>query len=480
MYKKILVVVLLIFKGIVSGQNAADIDEAFNIGSGFNSSVNAIAIQSDNKILVGGSFTNYKGVVSNNIVRLNENGSIDSSFNIGNGFNGNGSDYNGFSGSVNAIVIQNDGKILIGFGRYSQTPIFTYNDINVSGGIIRLNTDGSIDSSFSFLGGNIRNLALQPDGKILYIGDSLEFKRLNSDGSIDTTFDTGTGFQPKRNQNASLKDIIIDSSGKILVGGIFQSFNGINKGGLVRLNTNGTIDNSFGSSESGFVFTIGMVNTIKIQSDGKIVVGGGFSSFNGNVKYNKLIRLNSNGSLDYTFISPNLVTDRVNTIALKSNGKILIGGNWDGTCKQFNDNGTEDISFNTGIGFSGLLNNPINIGIIKLQSDGKILVGGGFVSYQGSSTNHLIRLKGDNSLSTNNFSKNKLLIYPNPINETLHFSLLENEIVNEYEIYNLLGKKIISNKLIENQIDVSYLSKGVYLLKLQTNGGVLNSKFIKE
>ena len=100
---------------------------SFNIGTGFNNTVRVINIQPDGKILVGGGFSTYNGTTRNRIIRLNSNGSIDTSFNIGTGFNGN----------VFTIDIQPDGKILVG-GDFT-----TYNG-TTSNRIIRLNPNGSI------------------------------------------------------------------------------------------------------------------------------------------------------------------------------------------------------------------------------------------------------------------------------------------------------------------------------------------------
>ena len=102
---------------------------SFNIGTGFNGIVYTIDIQSDGKILVGGNSTLYNGTTSNSIIRLNSNGSIDTSFNIGTGF---------FNGGVYTIYIQLDGKILVG-GYFT-----TYNG-TTSNRIIRLNSNGSIE-----------------------------------------------------------------------------------------------------------------------------------------------------------------------------------------------------------------------------------------------------------------------------------------------------------------------------------------------
>jgi uncharacterized delta-60 repeat protein len=150
--------------------------------------VNVLSIQSDGKILVGGSFTTYKGLTQNYIVRLNTDGSLDSTFDVG----------VGFDNQVRAITIQPDGKILVG-GNFT-----TYKGLTQTR-IVRLNTDGSLDSTFD-VGTGFNTLVLslltQSDGKILVGGNFSTYKgltqnfiaRLNIDGSLDSTFNIGTGF----------------------------------------------------------------------------------------------------------------------------------------------------------------------------------------------------------------------------------------------------------------------------------------------
>ena len=196
-----------------------------------------MAIQGDGKILVGGDFTQYSGVTANYIIRLNTDGTIDNTFNSG----------SGFSNGVSSMAIQSgDGKILAG-GDFTQYSGVTANFII----------------------------------------------RLNSDGTIDNTFNSGSGF------NGYVTSIAIQSDGKILIGGSFTSYSGITANYIIRLNTDGTIDNTF---NSGSGFSNG-VSSMAIQSgDGKILAGGDFTQYSG-VTANRIIRLNTDGTIDNTFNS---------------------------------------------------------------------------------------------------------------------------------------------------------------------------------
>lgn len=148
-------IILLLF--LCNKKNYAQdgsIDNTFNIGNGFNDIVHDIKLQSDGKIIAVGNFTSYNGNSCNRIVRIHPNGSIDNSFQIGNGF-----DSWGFS-----IAIQTDGKIIIA-GNFS-----SYKDTLIGARIIRLNQNGTIDSSFNTgtgFGSAVFALKIQNDGKII-------------------------------------------------------------------------------------------------------------------------------------------------------------------------------------------------------------------------------------------------------------------------------------------------------------------------
>jgi uncharacterized delta-60 repeat protein len=357
-----------------------------NFGTGFNSTVLTIKQQSDGKILVGGSFTSYNGTTRNYIVRLNSDGSIDNTFNIGTSFNSD----------ISIIEQQSDGKILVGGS-------FTSYNGTTSNRIIRLNSDGSIDNTFNIGTGfdsTIITIKVQSDEKILvggvftsYNGTSINrIIRLNSDGSIDNTFNIGTGF------NSQVMVIQLQSDGKILVGGEFNSYNGTSRNRIIRLNSNGSIDNAFNIG-TGFN---NQPRVIKQQSDGKILVGGEFTSYNGTTR-NRIVRLNTDGSRDDTFTIGTGLNDLVLSIEIQSDGKILVGGgftSYNGTTSnriiRLNFNGSIDNTFTIGTGFN-------NIGFsIQIQSDGKILVGGGFTSYNGTTSNRIIRLNFNGSIASFN------------------------------------------------------------------------------
>ena len=196
---------------------------------------------------------------------------------------------------------------------------------------------------------------------------------LNSGGTKNTTFNIGSGFYVYGRVNS----IAIDSNGKSLVGGDFTSFTGSSQNRLIRLNTDGSKDTSFDIG-TGFGFR---VYSVEIQSDGKILVGGQFSSFTGSTQ-NRLIRLNTDGSKDTTFNIGTAFNSNVQSIAIQSDGKILVGGQFTtftGSTQNYlirlNSDGSKDVSFNIGTGFNSTVYS------VAAQSDGKILVGGSFATF---------------------------------------------------------------------------------------------------
>jgi uncharacterized delta-60 repeat protein len=274
-------------------------DISFNIGTGFNAGVRPISIQSDGKILVGGDFTTFTGATENRLIRLNTDGSKDTSFNIGTGFNA----------QVRSISIQSDGKIMVG-GEFTTFTGATQNRL------IRLNSDGSKDTTFNIgsgFGDYVNSVAIQSDGKVLVGGGFTTFTgssqnnliRLNSDGSRDTSFNIGTGF------NSEVGSIEIQSDGKVLAGGNFTTFTGSTQRKLIRLNSDGSKDTSFDIG-TGFA-GLDTVQSTSVQSDGKILVGGQFTTYQGVSSLRNII-LNSDGSISNNSLTLN---STVNSIAIQ-------------------------------------------------------------------------------------------------------------------------------------------------------------------
>jgi uncharacterized delta-60 repeat protein len=455
---------------IIRLNNDGNKDVTFCSQDGFNEEVKSIAVQTDQKVVCGGKFNSYKGISENRIIRFNNDGTKDITFNTGTGFNN----------TVTKIVLQADGKIIVG-GNFT-----TYKGVTENS-IIRLNSDGSKDTTFNTGTGiigpgyndAISTITLQSDGKIIVGGYFSKYQgvtenyiiRLNSDGSKDSTFNTNIGF------NYPATSVAVQSDGKIIIGGHFTSYKENTETRIIRLNSDGSKDSTFNSGTG----LNGLVNTIALQPDGKIILGGYFTSYQG-ITANRIIRLNNDGIIDTGFNSGTGFNKDVLSIALQTNGKIIVGGlftTYQGVSENYivslNNDGTRDTSFDTGIGFDSGVN------VVKIQSDEKIIVGGSFKSYQGKGVSvNLIRLKGiGTNLSNPVFNKKENLfsIWPNPVQNNLNVNSFNNSVPTA-TIYDLQGKLLYSKQ--SNLIDVSSLRNGIYLIKLKNETGEVTQKFIKQ
>ena len=369
------------------------LDFSFSGGSGFDNFVRTTTILSDGKIITGGSFTSFNGVSIKGIARLHSDGSLDTSFHVGTGFD----DW------VLSSVLQSDGKILVGgfFTSYNGTP---------SNLMARLNSDGTLDQTFNLNAnsGYLSTTEVQPDGKILAGGyfttnNGTNVKgvaRLHPDGSIDSTFNIGSGF------NSGAATLCRQSDGKILVGGSFSTYNGMTCNRIARLNSDGTLDTTF---NTGTAFdqtpVIPQVNDIIVPADGKIIVGGQFNSFNG-VAASQILRLNADGSLDTTFNTGTGFDQLVYDVNSQSDGKIIVGGgfsNFNGHpisgIARLNTDGSFDPDFIHGTGFDGIVYRSI------FNDDSTLLIGGDYVTYSGVPKKYIAKMSNctANSIEVTSF-----------------------------------------------------------------------------
>jgi uncharacterized delta-60 repeat protein len=382
-------------------------------GSRFSATVNAISVQTDGKILVGGAFTSYGGTTGrNSLIRLNSDGTLDTTFCV------NASDGTKFSASILHVAVQSDGRILVG-GNFT-----AYAGTANRNRLIRLNSDGTLDTAFCVNATDGNKFSSQTTsitvlaGDILFIAiagiypDSLNRGVfLNSDGTKYNTLNEPI-IGATYSFNGEVSRIVLQSDGKILICGGFTSYSGFSgRNRLIRLNSDGTVDTAFCANASDGTKFAAAVNAISVQSDGKILVGGAFTSYGGTLGRDYFIRLNSDGTLDTAFCVNAADGSKFNTsidsIAIQSDGKILVGGlftNYAGTTGRnrlirLNSDGTLDTAFCTNAVDGTKFNNIIYS--LVVQSDGKILVGGNFANYAGTTTrNNLIRLNSDGTLDT--------------------------------------------------------------------------------
>ena len=348
--------------------------------------VRKIVQQPDGKVIIIGDFDKWCGVplTSRFIVRLNTDGSLDTSFskNLGIGFQASYP-----SPVLTDVALQNDGKILV------TAQMYAFNSISTTG-LVRLNSDGTLDTAFKNNIGSLNGvpyaIALQSDGKILLGGNNYwngayrsSIIRLNSDGTMDSSFTRTYDSGP----NTPINDIAIQSDGKIILAGQSRDLvSGTYVPSLCRLNSDGTLDTAFISALGdgptyfdGESNSTGSTTCVAIQSDGKIIVGGSFDAWNGNDSANGLVRLNSNGTVDTFFDSQTNTAgqDYPTSITILSNGKALVTDTTGGaSLVRYTLNGYVDQSFSA-YSSDGKVFTAIEL------SSGEILVGGKFNSWQG-------------------------------------------------------------------------------------------------
>ncbi|HEY1849097.1 MAG TPA: delta-60 repeat domain-containing protein [Opitutaceae bacterium] len=423
------------------------------------SDVLSIGLQSNGAMVIGGILTSFApnggtvGTVRNYIGRVNSDGSLDQ------GFNPNANQL------VDSITVLSNQNLLVAgaFTTLQPNGAATTSFVNH---VAILNADGTVNSSFnvgsgSSVSGQVRAFAQQPNGPVI-VGGSFSplagspapyLIRLNGDASVDTSYNSGadgtvnavavlpTGAATSIPSNAAVwlnsnglvrysysaasnGEVVcsaVDAQGRVLVGGLFSSFGGVSGlQNLVRLNTDGSVDTTFAPTPDE------VVNAIVIQADGKIVIGGGFTTVDG-ITNAYLARLNADGSLDTAYApQPNL---EVLALALESDGKIVAGGDFNqmiptgattaaavNFIARLNTDGSVDTTFNPD------LNGPAYT--IAFNSKGQVIVGGSFsaITPNAGSTSYtvqnLARLNTNGTVDTAfypdpNAAVSALLVLPN-------------------------------------------------------------------
>jgi uncharacterized delta-60 repeat protein len=326
-------------------------------------------------------------------------GGVDMSFDPGSGVQA--------PGMIFALAEQPDGRVVIGGSFVSVNGVFRSR-------IARFTADGSLDTTFldGLFGvggaGLVTSLALQGDGKILIGGSFTNVNgvarqgvaRLNRDGSLDTTFLDGlSGATTSEPGNCFISAMVLQSDGKVLIGGVFDFINGVPRKNLPRLNSDGSLDTGFldgleGVTSAGFA----SVNALAVQPDGKVLIGGAFQTVN-DVGRSRIARLNSDGSLDTDFLDGLAgANGQVLSVVLQPDGKILLAGIFTivndesrGHVARLNSDGSLDTVFLDGVP-GATSSGGSSVRALALQSSSKILVGGAFTSFNGVPRNNIVRL----------------------------------------------------------------------------------------
>jgi uncharacterized delta-60 repeat protein len=315
----------------------------------------AIAVQADGKILAGGWFTSIGGQPHNNIARL------DATTGLADLFDPNADN------RVLSIVVQGDGKILVGGS-------FFHIGGQSRKSMARLDATTGLADSFDpvTMDNDVRSIVFQSDGKILAGGafSSARGKarnciaRFETDGRLDQTLDfTATG--------TYIIATVVQRDGKILIGGAFTSVLGAPRNNIARLNADGTLDIAFNPNADGDV------RSITLQADGRILVGGTFTNIGGQSR-NRIARLDPTTGAADSF-DPN-ANGPVHAITVQADGTILVGGDFQGANSMGGQTRNRMARVDPGTGLADSFDPNANNAVyaIAVQSDGKILVGGNF------------------------------------------------------------------------------------------------------
>lgn len=373
---------------------------------------NAVTVQSDGKIVVAGNTTASSSNTGQDflVARYNADGSPDTSF----GTAGHtATDFYKLTDSAQAVAIQSDGKILAaGWANTSKGQNFALARYNANGTLDT--TFGSKGKVSTSLGGSIEaveSMAVQTNGQILvggYEGGSgsafFALARYNANGTLDSTFGNGgkliTNIQ--RANDVRSDSLVIQSDGNIVLAGTtVDPTSGQAEFVVARFNANGTADTSFGSGGEAITHVGSSSNHfggLALQSDGKIVVSG--DAFTGSTTDLCLVRYNADGTLDATFgasgngivtVPPptglTSVSARGSGVEIQLDGKIVAGGavfnssggsaqQWSFGAARVNADGTVDSSYGNGGWTTVEMGYADYLQASTLQPDGRLLLAG--------------------------------------------------------------------------------------------------------
>lgn len=286
------------------------------------------------------------------------------------------------------MIAQPDGALLLGGS-------FTMVDETSRPYLARLDSQGTLDAVFQPVPNKkVESLSIHTDGRIVAAGSFTSFggatrkyvAQVNADGSIDSSFTTDAG-----GPDTTVWAVAALPDHRVWIGGDFITVDGVARGGIARLKANGTLDPSFdpGTGANNSVFALLPL------PDGKLIIAGAFTSYNG-AKAGPVARLNADGSLDAEFDAGPSSGGKVYALGSQADGKILVAGSFTlfngraaGRIARLMPNGAFDESFNTGTGANDQVRS------LAVQLDGRILVGGNFSDFGGQSVAGLVRLYAD-------------------------------------------------------------------------------------
>ncbi len=343
-----------------------------------NDVVYALSQRPDGAATIGGVFTAVGGQPHSGLARITPTATVDSAFTPT------------VTGAIYSLLATPDQQLIVG-GAFSAVNGASRTNL------ARLLPDAALDGAFApNPNGTVYGMLRLADGSTLVAGNFTQIgggsvarlARLDAAGALDPSF--------APNPSAAVRTLAQQRDGKLVIGGAFTSVDGQSAARLARLTSAGAFDASFSASATG-----GDVYAVLVQPDGKIVVGGAFTQINGQARP-YLARLEANGALDASFAPTTTINGPVYALALQPDGRLIVGGAFTtvtagGTpvtrnrLARFDANGALDAGWDA--------NANDTVYAIALQRDGKVLVGGAFTTMGGQPHSRIARLSSDLSAS---------------------------------------------------------------------------------
>jgi uncharacterized delta-60 repeat protein len=435
--------------------------------------VGALVRQPDGKLLLGGNFTELNGQPVHRLVRLAANGTPDANFTAATGV---------VRGVVTSLLVQPDGKVVAGtaqgLNRFENTgsPDASFAASSAAYGATSL----AIQSDGKLLVG------------VLYTGSvgGVSFNRLvrlTSTGAFDPTFVRANTTVTPTGTVGLTDALLVQPDGRILVGGIFQPSGQSSVGRVVRYESTGALDPTFNNTlaftaAAGTSSATNRIYSLAFQPDGKLLVGGNFGAVNGALHYG-VARLAANGTPDATFAPTAVLTGPVYSLAQQPNGRVLLGGNFTTTgttgtlsnLARVLDSGPTDASFTNAATPNG------TVRTVLVQPDGAIVLAGNFTTVGGQPNVGIARITASNVLAVAAPADvaARTAAWPVPAHGLLHIAPDLHAQPLTLELLDAVGRRLRqqpATNAAEQILSLNALPAGIYLLRVQYAGGTVTRR----
>ncbi|MFZ6053342.1 T9SS type A sorting domain-containing protein [Halocola ammonii] len=412
------------------------------------------------KLVAAGIFTHYNGFPVNGIVRLNDDGSRDTTFNTGLGFRRDIGQFSGYT-EVDEIEVDWENRVLV-VGNFD-----SFDGDSLAQNVIRLNEDGSLDDSFN-VGGGLDGAGfisdfLTSENQKIYCSGSFDtwdsnvsgcLVRLNEDGTFDPTFSVGEGASNR------VRTMALQADGKLIIGGDFYFFQGIEQKCIARINTDGSIDTTFTPPS---IIPISRVEKIEIDPSGKLWVLGDMELEVSPNQFSSLIVLEPDGNL-FTDVTTALNDPNVADFAIDPDGKVTVinEGNSKLSRITLETNGaiTSEVSNSEFYGGATQIKRDLNDDYLLL---------GGFMAYGDIGRCRIARIFSGYEEPVEPLDGDQFIVYPNPSQGQVSVHLSENLVGEELKIFDPTGRLVYSVRFESafKTLSLHHFRTGLYIFRCQ-------------